>query len=159
MCKWVVCYALNCISVHTSQISLLFASKISDKKYLSKKLRSIALCFIGTQKYEQSLKMNKNCLLNKPYVNGVILIGKNLSLNASSLLIRQVINREGLDLSKEVLWVSLSHRAAKILSVKLWWWSHHPGVEARTPAFGLTPAERQDFFRSSTLTTCSFAVL
>ena len=35
----------------------------------------------------------------------------------------------GLDLFKEELWVSVGQRAAKLLSVKLWGWSHHPGLK------------------------------
>ena len=39
--------------------------------------------------------------------------------NAASLLNRDCVSQEGLDLSKEVLWVSVGQRAAKLWSVKL----------------------------------------
>ena len=69
------------------------------------------------------------------------------------------ISKEEVHIFQEVLWVSVSQRAAKLLSVKLWWWSHCPGIEPGPLTYGLTPTEQQDSFRSTTLATCSFAVL
>ena len=45
--------------------------------------------------------------------------GKTYPKNAVSLLKRVCVNRGGLDLSKEVLWVSVGQRAAKIQTFKL----------------------------------------
>ena len=45
--------------------------------------------------------------------------GKTYPKNAASLLDRVCVNRQGLDLSKEVLWVSVGQRAAKIQAVKV----------------------------------------
>ena len=45
--------------------------------------------------------------------------GKAYPKNAASLLDRVCVNRRGLDLSKEVLWVSVGQRAAKIQAVKV----------------------------------------
>ena len=39
--------------------------------------------------------------------------------NAASLLIRDYVNRGGLDLSKEVLWVSVGQRAPELQAVKV----------------------------------------
>ena len=52
---------------------------------------------------EQFPKMNMDRLLNKPYVNGVVLTGQNQFQNTASLFIRDYVNSGGLDLSKEVL--------------------------------------------------------
>ena len=60
---------------------------------------------------------------------------------------RACANRRGLDLSKEVLWASLGQRAAKLWSVKLWWWSDRPGLEPEPHSFGSSLAEWQDFFQ------------
>ena len=64
-------------------------------------------------------------------------------------MVRNYVNRGGLDLLKEVLWVPVDQGAAKLWSVKPWEWSHHPGLEPGPPAFGSSPADRQDFFRIS----------
>ena len=40
-------------------------------------------------------------------------------LNADSFLIRKCVNRGGLDLSKEVLWISVGQRIAKLQAVKV----------------------------------------
>ena len=42
-----------------------------------------------------------------------------------------------LDLFREVLQVSVGQRAAKLWSVKLWWWSHHPEIEPELPPQGV----------------------
>ena len=57
-------------------------------------------------------------LLNKPCVNEIILKEQKLTKNAASLIVRDSVNREGLDLSKEILRVSVGQRAEKLLSVK-----------------------------------------
>ena len=46
-------------------------------------------------------------------------MGKTYIQNAASVLIRKYVNRKGLDLSKEVLWISVSQRAAKLPAVKV----------------------------------------
>ena len=58
-----------------------------------------------------------------------------------------------LNLSKEVLWVSVGQTAAKLQAVKLWGWSHCPGVDPEPP--WLRPRGRT-FFKSPTLTACKF---
>ena len=39
--------------------------------------------------------------------------------NSASLFIRDYVNKRGLDLSKEVLWVSVGQRTAKLQAVKV----------------------------------------
>ena len=50
---------------------------------------------------------------------GSLLQGKTYPKNPASLLERVCVNRRGLDLSKEVLLVSVGQRAAKIQAVKV----------------------------------------
>ena len=61
--------------------------------------------------------------------------------------------RKLLDLSKEVLLVSVDQRATKLRSIKLWVWSCRLGVKPGPPVCGLTLAE------SPTLTAHNFAAI
>ena len=70
---------------------------------------------------------------------------------------RDWVDKGGLDVLKEVLWVFVGQRAAKLWSVKLWEWSDRPGLELGLPLFRSTRAAQQDFFRPPTLTACNFA--
>ena len=79
--------------------------------------------------------------------------------SADSDSVRKYVYSGGLDLSQEVLWVSVGQRAAKLWFVKLCEWSHRPGLEPGLTVFRWTPVERQVFFWSPTLTACSFTVL
>ena len=58
-------------------------------------------------------------LLNKPYWNRVSLTKKNLSLKCCQSLEQSLFLTSGQDLSKEVLWVSLGQRAAKLQAIKV----------------------------------------
>ena len=69
------------------------------------------------------------------------------------------VNKGGLDLSKEVLWVSVDQRAADLRAVKVEGWSYCPGIKPGPHSCGSRWAAGQDFFRSPTLTACSFAAL
>ena len=40
-------------------------------------------------------------------------------ISAARVLVRDCVNKEGLDLSKEILWVSLGQRAAELRAVKV----------------------------------------
>ena len=54
---------------------------------------------------------------------------------------RDWVNRWGLDLSKEVLWVSVCQRAAKLQAVKVGGWSYRPGIKPRPHSCGARWAE------------------
>ena len=56
--------------------------------------------------------------------------------SASRLLDRDCVNKGGLDLSKEVLWVSVDQRAAEIRAIKV-------GGQKKS---GSNQADRQNFF-------------
>ena len=58
-------------------------------------------------------------LVNKPDVNGVTLREQNLSKKHCQSSELKVCFKECLDLSKELLWVSLSHRVAKLQAIKV----------------------------------------
>ena len=62
--------------------------------------------------------MNIDRLLNNPYVNWVLLQGKQSLKNTASLFIGDYVYRGGLVLSKEVLQVSVGHRTAKLQVVE-----------------------------------------
>ena len=58
-------------------------------------------------------------ILNKPYSNGVSLGEKILHLEFYPTFEQKVRHWQVLDLSKEVLWISVGQRATKLRSVKL----------------------------------------
>ena len=59
-------------------------------------------------------------LLNKPYVNGVILRGQNHLYSKCCLsLLQKLCQQWGQDLSKEILYVSVGQMAAKLQAVKV----------------------------------------
>ncbi len=64
-------------------------------------------------------------LLNNTYVNGVTLREQNQSLKSCQSYESKVYFRSVLDLSKEVLWVSVYQRVAKLLAVKFGGLSGH----------------------------------
>ena len=82
--------------------------------------------------------------------------GKTYLSNASSLLDRDWVNKWGLDLSKEVLWVSLCQRAAKLQAVKVGGWSYCPGIEPGLRSCGPRWAAWQDFFQISNFDSLYF---
>ena len=84
------------------------------------------------------IKMLKTLLFDKTHVNGVILREQNL--------FSKVYWQKGLDLFKEVLWVSVGQRAAKSHSVKLWGWSHCQGINPHLHACGSTRVWQQIIF-------------
>ena len=53
--------------------------------------------------------------------------GKTIPKNDASLLNRDYVNRKGLDLSKELLGVSVGQRAAKLQAVKVGDMKNHNG--------------------------------
>ena len=69
--------------------------------------------------------------------------------SAARLLDRDWVNKGGLDLSKEVLWVSVGQLAAKLQAVKVGGWSYRPGIEPGPHLCGSRWAARQDFFQIS----------
>ena len=94
----------------------------------------------------QFWKMNMDLLLDKSYVNWVILRDQNLYVKCCQSLELKLYYQQGLDLSKDVLWVSLGQRVAKLWSVKLWGWSDHPRHEPELHASGSTSTIWQNFF-------------
>jgi len=59
------------------------------------------------------------------------------------------VNKGGLNLSKEVLWVSVDQRAADLRVVKVKGWSYRPGIEPGPHSCGSRWAAGQDFFQIS----------
>ena len=57
---------------------------------------------------------NMDHLLNKPYVNGVTLTEKTLSLKCCHSLDQKLCSQSSRDLSKEALWISVGQLAAKL---------------------------------------------
>ena len=74
----------------------------------------------------------------------------------ATLLDRDWVNKGGLDLSKEVLWVYIGQRAAKIQAVKVRGWSYRPGIEPGPHARSAKWAARQDFFQISNFDSLYF---
>ena len=58
-------------------------------------------------------------LVNKPYVNEVTLSKQNLSQKFYKSFELKVCFKRGLDLSKEILWVSVGQLAANLQTVKV----------------------------------------
>ena len=79
-------------------------------------------------------------MVSKPYVNGDISRGKNLSLKCFHSLEQRLCLQGCQDIYKEVLWVSVGQSAAMLQSIKLWGRSNHPGLQPRPHASGLTQA-------------------
>ena len=70
------------------------------------------------------------------------------------------VNREGLDLSKDVLWVSVGQRAAKLQAVKVGGLKKKFGLSARRGLLGFeTGRAAEFFFTPPTLTAGSSAAL
>ena len=69
--------------------------------------------------------------------------------SAARLLDRDWVNIEGLDLSKEVLWVSVGQLAAKLQAVKVEEWSYSLGIKPGPPLSAATLARWQNFFQIS----------
>ena len=67
----------------------------------------------------QLQKMNMVPLVNKPYANGVTVRKQNLSKIYCQSFESEVCLEDSLDLSNEVLLVSLGQRAATLQAVKL----------------------------------------
>ena len=67
-------------------------------------------------------------------------------------MVRDYANRRDLDLSKEVLLISVRQRAAKLWPVKLWAWPSHLRLVRLWPSGRI-------FFRCPTLIASSFTVL
>ena len=49
--------------------------------------------------------------------------------SAARILGGDCVNKRGLDLFKEVLWVSVGQSGAKLWSIKHWGYSNRPGLE------------------------------
>ena len=90
-----------------------------------------------------------NHLLNKYYWNEVNLNRDRICKSAARLLDRDCINKGGLDLSKEVLWVSVGQRAAELRAVKVG--GHKKNSAKRPNSNPLCPrwADRQNLFFTS----------
>ena len=58
-------------------------------------------------------------LLNKPYVNGVSLGEQNVYLKCYQTLEKKRGQRQGQDLSKEALYISVGQRAANLQAIKI----------------------------------------
>ena len=79
--------------------------------------------------------------------------------NAASLLVREYVNRRGLDLTKEVLWVSVCQRVAKLQAVILEIvkkFCHLAGVKPHAGGPCLSPG---GWNHSKSLTEHNFAAL
>ena len=68
---------------------------------------------------EPFLKKICERLLNKPYINGVILREQNLSSKYCQSLGQKLCKQLGLDLLKDALWVFVGQRAAKLQAIKI----------------------------------------
>ena len=79
--------------------------------------------------------------------------------SAAKPLDRNCVNKEGLNLSKEVLWVSVGQREAELRAVKVRGGKRIlPSSPVRT-RLTRAWADRQNFFLPPTLTACSSAAL
>ena len=76
--------------------------------------------------------------------------------STTRLLNRNWVNKEGLDISKEVLWVSVDQRAADLRAVKVKGWSYRPGIEPGLHSCGSRWVARQDFFQISNFDSLYF---
>ena len=88
-------------------------------------------------------------LLIKPIEIRVLWTEIKYTKSAARLLNRVWVNKRGLDLSKDVLWVSVGQLAAKLQAVKVGGWSYRPGIEPGPHARSARWAARQDFFQIS----------
>ena len=59
------------------------------------------------------------------------------------------VNRGGLDLSKEVLWVSVGQRAAELPAIKVGGWKKNSADMPGTGRSGSNPADSRIFFLTS----------
>ena len=69
--------------------------------------------------------------------------------SAARLFERDWVNKGGLDISKEVLWVTVGQLAAKLQAVKVGGWSYRPGIEPGLHSCGSRLAGWQNFFQTS----------
>ena len=68
---------------------------------------------------------------------------------AATLLDRHYVNRRGLDLSKEVLWISVSQRVAELQAIKVGGWKKNSACRPGSNPIRLRRADRQNFFPTS----------
>ena len=85
---------------------------------------------------------------------------KRYNKESDRLLDRYCVNKGGLDIYKEVLWVSVDQRTAELLAIKVWGWKknfvHQLGLNPICPRW----ADWQNsFFQPLTLMACSSVAL
>ena len=95
------------ISLKNKALKILILFAIHEAKW---GLFNVEYTDTGTQ---------NSCLLHKPYWNKGIFTGDKCLKSAIRLLKRVCVGQQGLDLSKEVLWVSVCQRAAKLPAGKV----------------------------------------
>ena len=66
--------------------------------------------------------------------------------SAARLLDRDCVNRRGLDLSKEVMWVSVGQRAAELPAIKVGGWKKSSADQPGTGELVSNPDDRQNFY-------------
>ena len=71
--------------------------------------------------------------------------------SASRLLDRNNVNRRGLDLSEELLWISVGQRVAKLPAIKIGGLKKNSTTRSGTGDSGSSLAEQQNFFSNPTL--------
>ena len=103
------------------------------------------------------LEKMMNTPVNKDYENRVTERAKPILKMLLGTIKKEVSFKRILDLSKDVLQVSVSERAVKLRSIKLWGWSHHLGMDPGLSMRSALWTEWQNFFRSSTLIAYNFA--
>ena len=81
-------------------------------------------------------------------VMGSLWMGKSYTRNLASPHNWQYVYQEDLDVSTKALWGFVDKLVAKLQAVKVWRWSHCPGVDPRPPSSGSTQVEQQDSFQT-----------
>ena len=111
------------------------------KKYISSRAVYFYLCWFI--QLEPCSKFYIR-ILHKLNVNGVTLTRQNLLLKCCKSFEQKLCYQPVQDLFKEVFWVYVGQRAAKLSDVKLWGWSNRLGLKLGPHASRACWAERQN---------------
>ena len=117
--------------------------------------RNFIMSFTPLIRYTKKNKKWHSYLINTIEMRSLWMEMKYIKSTAR-LLNRDWVNKGGLDLSKEVLWVSVGQLATKLQAVKVWEWSYHPGIEPGPHSCGSRWAARQNFFQISNFDSLQF---